>query len=202
MLTPKPVATAIAAFALCVGTTAAGDRNRNEIHVESFSWSTGSPSAAAAGDLAVSAPGRSLPAVHGRETITVHGRRTEAAGVAPLTPLEDPRLKARTSSKPPSEYMEYKFYDLLISSYQTSANDSAPPAKQRFADVPPASPASTPLLKLESIDTKPAIAINTPLRTWPTGTPSAKGASSTLVAREKSLRQAPAIARPDASAKK
>ncbi len=104
MLTPKPLASAIAALALCVGTAAADDRHRNEIHVESFSWGTSSPSAAAAGDVAVSAPGRSLPAVQGRyEATTVHGHRTEAIGAAPLTPLEDPRLKAGTSSKPQSE---------------------------------------------------------------------------------------------------
>ena len=176
MLTPKPLATAIAALALCVGTATADDRHRNEIHVESFSWGISSPSAAAAGDLAVSAPGRSLPAVQGRrETITLHGHRTEAAGVAPLTPLEDPRLKAQTSSKPPSEYMKYKFYDLLISSYQTSANDSALPAKQRFATC------RRRVLHPHPSSSSRASTPSRPLRSTrrsgpsPTGTPSAKG---------------------------
>jgi prepilin-type processing-associated H-X9-DG protein len=181
MLTPKPVATAIAAFALCVGTAAAGDRNRNEIHLESFSWSTSSPSAAAAGDLAVSAPGHSLPAAaaDNRHTIQAQGHikifsRYDTAAAArdlaaspaaqpgaapvksvPLTPLDDPRLAKDLGAGNPVSALTYKLEPAFVKSWSTSGAADNPRATGAFFLRNENAPGSEPM-------TSPAKAVAPP----------------------------------------
>jgi len=133
MLTPKPVATAIAVFALCVGTAAAGDRNRNEIHLESLSWSTISSSASAARDLAAS------PAA-----------QPGAAPVksVPLTPLDDPRLAKDLGAGNPVSALTYKLERAFVKSWSTSGDADNPRATgaffQRNTNAPGSEPMTSP----------------------------------------------------------
>jgi hypothetical protein len=125
------------------------------------------------------------------DVLVVEGTKV-GIGAAPLTPLEEPRLKAQTSGE--QKYIKIELEDVMVSHVSPTRSPKSPdlvaprrdeqkymefklkevlisgviangnPAQSPKSPGVPPSPASTGLLKFEGGSGKPAIAVNTPLR--------------------------------------
>ena len=142
-----------------------------------------------AGDLAAT-PGQKPPSGYMKykleDVMVSHVSPPRTSDSAPPAARD---LAPRTEEQ---KYMEFKLKEVLISGVIANGNPAQSP---KSPGVPP-SPASTGLLKFEGGSGKPAIAINTPLRTVISGSPVAGGSSTMLMAGEKLQRQAPSLATP------